>query len=188
MENKPLRTFAEMAAIIACIIAVLTYFNIYPSCSRQNDRKKTEVIADGTNNESNIEIMPEQTTSYEKEITEETYTPNEEVSSEEYQSEHRTWSDMTAWDRIMLPFIKHRKMNYHKHAMAEYGLGKTILGYVCCFGFLFIGILNLAANSVGFFDEEDRKESTSSKVSTGIIAIILLIYTILRILVQVGYY
>ena len=43
MKKNPLRTLAEIAAIIACIIALLTYFNIQPSCTSHKDVNNTEV-------------------------------------------------------------------------------------------------------------------------------------------------
>lgn len=187
MEKNPLRTLAEIAAIIACIIAVLTFFNIQPSCSSNKDVNNTEVIDEETKIESNIEITPEQTPSHENEIAEKNSTPNEDITpEEEYQSEHKTWAELTGRERVVLPFIKHRKMNYFKHDWDEGGWAFIV---VCAFygGLLLASGVCFIAVALGA-DDIDGTDSTFSKVLVGFIGIVILTYVILTILVGIGCY
>lgn len=130
MENNPLSILAKIAAIIACIVAVLGYFNIYPSCSRLDVRNYIEELTEDKNEQSDSEI----TKGEQKEQT------DFNISFEEYV----IWKNMTFWDRIKLPFTKHKKMNYIKRDWKEHGW-KAILVYVgvifallLCMVFLFV--------------------------------------------------
>jgi len=94
-------------------------------------------------------------------------------------------TDTTTWDKIFLPFIKHDKMNYHKHEWNEKGW-RVYIGYLAIIGLLLIGILACGAHSLGYFDGAGSSGNLYAKIFTGIIAIVLLIYLILRILAQIG--
>lgn len=107
------------------------------------------------------------------------------IETEEYRKDHEICMEMTTWDKIFLPFIKHDKMNYHKHEWNEKGW-RVYIGYLAIIGLLLIGILACGAHSLGYFDGAGSSGNLYGKIFTGIIAILLLIYLILRILVQIG--
>ena len=100
MERNPLRTLAEIAAIIACIIAVLTFFNIQPSCSGHKDVSNPEVQIPTTEQriEDSIDI-------------EDIINP---ISNNETELSINTSDDFSLWGLIKLPFVKHQKKNYFK--------------------------------------------------------------------------
>lgn len=91
---------------------------------------------------------------------------------------------MTTWDKIFLPFIEHKKMNYHEHEWNEKGW-RVYIGYLAIIGLLLIGILACGALSLGYLDGAGSG-NLYGKIFFGIIAILLLIYLILRILAQIG--
>lgn len=113
--------------------------------------------------------------------------PSEIVSEDSTSDYHQIRADTTTWDKIFLPFIKHEKMNYHKYEWDEKGW-KVSIGYLAIIGLLLIGILGFGAYSLGYFDGADSSGNLYGKILSGGIAIVLLIYLILRILVQFGFY
>ena len=100
MKKNPLRTLAEIAAIIACIIALLTYFNIQPSCTSHKDVNNTEVNIPATEQIIEDSIGSE-------------YILNP-ISDNETDLSIKTSDEFSLWGIIKLPFVKHQKKNYFK--------------------------------------------------------------------------
>ncbi len=107
------------------------------------------------------------------------------IETEEYRKDHEICMEMTTWDKITLPFIEHKKMNYHKHEWNEKGW-KVFIGYLAIIMLLLIGILACGAHCLGYFDGAGSSGNLYVKIFSGIFAILLLIYMILRILAQIG--
>ncbi len=107
------------------------------------------------------------------------------IETEEYRKDHEICMEMTTWDKIFLPFIEHKEMNYHKHEWNEKGW-MVFLGYLGIIELLLIGILTCGAHCLGYFDGDGSSGNLYGKILSGISAILLLIYMILRILAQIG--
>lgn len=187
MEKKPLKTLAELAAIISCIIVALSYFQIYPSCTRHKDGSNTEVIAEETKNDSNIEITPEQTLPYENEIAEESIIPNKDVASKEYEVEYKTWEEMSSWDTFKLPFIKHKRMNYFKNYIwKELGWGVFLI-LICWYPLLFLPYA-VKETVEDLIDDKKEGKPILSHIIGLIFLIAIIVYLFLEVLVLFGAY
>ena len=188
MEKDKLSSLAKVSAIIACIVAVLGYFNIYPSCSRQDKGDHIEVIKEKKADETkNANIVPEQTLTYENEIAEEPIIPNKDVASKEYEAEYKTWEEMSSWDTFKLPFIKHKRMNYFKNYIWK-EFGWTVFLILICWYPLLLLPYAVKETVKDLIDDKKEGKSILSHIIGLILLMAIIIYLFLEVLVLFGAY
>ena len=91
---------------------------------------------------------------------------------------------MTTWDRVLLPFIKHKKMNYFKRECDEYGW-KVIAVYGC---FLLVMLYCVFGSVVPIGERFKNGNAGIGSALGALIVVLFAIYMITRIFVIFGVY
>ena len=130
------------ATIISSVFVALSYFNVSPSCSRQENNNTEIVVTKTADDIQKAEITPEQST------------PDEIKYS-------KFWEQTGLWTMIKLPYVKHKKMNYIKILWNSSALACIILlnySTLMYFGLSAIILLPIYFILEKFFDKDASPE------------------------------
>ena len=141
MSTKTIAIISMLAAVISAIIAVLLYFDIKPSDFLYEDNKASNdviISEQSLSKDSNqdsvnypIAIKEENTNHKNNTSNDETYLEKSKLKDKH---DYKTWEEMTKWDVVLLPFIKHEKKDYATFLRDEYG---SILIIALIYGSIF---------------------------------------------------